>query len=219
MNLKDRLKFFLVAANSWQTKYTELEYLESTGTQYIDTGIVPASFNCDIETVFAFSELNSGNTPACVWGYMGSSTLPRWLLASYQSRYLLNANATAAFGSQDTSKHTFLGKVYLDAGSVSRWSATVDGTTVLNDQALPSESAFLSNTLSIFLFARHNYNGAGNFVSGKLYRYTVKKAGVVIQDFIPVKCKSNNTLGMYDLVSGAFLTNQGTGTFIGGDPI
>lgn len=29
-----------------QNEYTELKYIESTGTQYFDTGIIPRKFKC-----------------------------------------------------------------------------------------------------------------------------------------------------------------------------
>ncbi len=201
----------------YSSDYTELEYIQSTGTQYIDSGIVPKSFDYEIETIFAFDELNSGSVPACAWGYMGSGTYPCWLLASYQNKYLLNANATTAIGNQDTNKHTFLGKVYLAENNAPRWSATIDNVTLLDDQVLPSDATFLDNTLSIYIFARHNLvsdtESVGNFVAGKLYKHTVKKVGVIIQNLIPVKRNSDNVIGLYDTITGTFFTNEGTGDF------
>ena len=40
-----------------------------------------------------------------------------------------------------------------------------------------------------------------------------------IIDFVPCYLKLDGTIGMYDLVSGEFYTNQGTGTFEKGDDI
>lgn len=199
--------------------YTQLEYIQSTGTQYIDSGIVPASFDYEIETEFAFDSVNSGLSPFCAWGYMGLNSLPRWLLASYQSGYLLNVNTTSKFGGQNTNKHTFNGKVLLD-GTTPKWNCSIDGVIAIDDTTVLSESSFTSNTLSIYLFARHNVNPdetetVGNYASGKLYRHTVKKAGSVIQNLIPAK-NSYNVVGLYDTVTGTFFTNDGTGTFTAG---
>ena len=197
-------------------RYTTLDYIQSSGTQYINSGVIPASFDYEIETVFAFDEVNSSNTPLCAWGYMGNGTYPRWLLGSYQSKYLLNVNATSAFGTQDTLKHTFNGKAYLNSGNAPRWNCSIDGTVILDDQVLASDSSFLSNTMPIYMFARNNSGTAGNFVSGKLYKHTVKKAGVKIQELIPVKRNSDDAIGLYDTVTDTFFGNAGTGTFTAG---
>ena len=196
--------------------YTELEYIQSDGTQYIDSGIIPASFDYEIETEFAFDSVNSSSTPLCAWGYMKTGTNPRWLLASYQSKYLLNVNATSAIGtSQDTSKHTFVGEVYT-VDNTAYYSAVIDGETMQNNVAITLPTTFTSNTLSIYIFARNNDGTTGNFVSGKLYKHTVKKAGVKIQELIPAKRNSDDVIGLYDTVTDTFFTNDGTGTFTAG---
>lgn len=197
--------------------YIALDYIQATGTQYIDSGIIPNTFDYEIETEFAFDSVNGSNTPFCAWGFMASdATLPRWLLASYQSKYLLNVNTTTAVGSQDTLKHTFNGEVYLNSGNAPRWNCSIDGTVLIDDQVVASESTFLSNTMPIYMFARNNSGTAGNFVSGKLYKHTVKKAGVKIQELIPAKRTSDNAIGLYDTVTATFFTNDGTGTFTAG---
>ena len=189
--------------------YTRLEYIQSTGTQYIDTGIVPKTFDYTITTVASFDSVNSTSTPLCICGYMGSGTLPRWTLASYASQYLFGVNATAVSDvPQDTNKHTFVSKVYTTNNS-NNWKATIDGTVVRN-MTIPSPETFTANTLSIYLFARNNSGTAGNEASGKIYHHTVEKDGVIIQDLIPCKRISDNVLGMYDTVSGTLFTNAAT---------
>ena len=51
--------------------YTEVEYLEGTGTQYIDTSIAP-NYNTKIETVI--SGINDNSYPNGVSWFLGSRT-------------------------------------------------------------------------------------------------------------------------------------------------
>ena len=67
------------------------------------------------------------------------------------------------------------------------------------------------------------YRGKGSLVIGRAAErpqapirfYSVKlyNNGVLDADFIPVRRNSDGELGMYDTVSGTFLTNTGNGTF------
>jgi hypothetical protein len=47
----------------------------------------------------------------------------------------------------------------------------------------------------------------------------MKSSGVLVRNFIPCYRKSDNVIGMYDVINDAFYTNSGTGTFIKGPNI
>ena len=51
-----------------------------------------------------------------------------------------------------------------------------------------------------------------------LYSCKIWKAGVLVQNFIPVK-DENNIVCLYDKISNAFFYNQGTGGFIAGGAV
>ena len=53
-------------------------------------------------------------------------------------------------------------------------------------------------------------------VIGKIYYFKIYVNNVLVRNFVPAKRKSDNVLGLYDLVNNAFYTNAGTGTFTAG---
>ena len=197
-------------------EYTQLEYITFPSGAYIKTGIVPKTFDYEVGFKGAFSILSDG--PNCAWGYMGASLIPRWICATYGSRYLLNANTTIGFGNADANTHTFVGRVYEKNGDYC-WSSELDGVIQQNDQTLGDSSAWEANTLEIYVGARNNSSTAGNYGLITTNHWWCKKADVMIADYIPAKRNSDNVLGMYDLISNTFFTNQGSGTFTAGPEV
>lgn len=58
------------------------------------------------------------------------------------------------------------------------------------------------------------YNGSyAQFGYCKMFEFVVDTNGVIEEHLIPCYRKEDNVAGMYDLISGNFLTNSGSGTF------
>lgn len=193
--------------------YTRLQSIHFDGASYFNSLIAPNTYDYEIETKCSFDRASS--TPICAWGFMGSqSSTPRWVLASYvQSStdcYILNANITVPFSPFDTDAHVFRGVVGTE-NNTPFWSAYLDGTRK-NVANLTLTERWEANTLSIYIGARNNNGTAGNFFIGDCYYHKVYKAGVLIQHLVAARRDADSVLGMYDLVSGTFLTNEGTGT-------
>lgn len=197
--------------------YTRLQYIHFDRASYFDSGIVPNTYDYEIETKCSFDSASS--TPICAWGFMGSqSSTPRWVFASYvqstTSCYILNANITVPFSPFDTDAHVFRGVVGTE-NNTPFWSAYLDGARKSGANLTLTER-WEANTLSIYIGARNNNGTAGNFLIGDIYYHKVTKAGVLIQHLVAAKRDSDSVLGMYDLVSGTFFTNAGTGSLTAG---
>ena len=67
--------------------------------------------------------------------------------------------------------------------------------------------------LNICIFARTG--GEGN-TKIKLYYFKIYDNGTLIRDFVPCKVKADNSIGLYDRLTGVFYANMGTGTFTPG---
>ena len=201
--------------------YQRVEYLESTGTQYIDTG-APVSYGCVITIAFNTYKLNtSDNNIQYGWRYSGGYNGP--------SQLYLNANGD--FGN----KVVVIGVSAFGTGSNDWFSIDADNTVVLdslfstiqvNGQDVTSGkyynfdrgAAFDANGSSRynpFLFALNNIGTPSAFSKyTRIYKYTVEQNGKRVVNFIPCIRKSDSKPGMYDTVSKTFYTNAGTGEFV-----
>ena len=50
----------------------------------------------------------------------------------------------------------------------------------------------------------------------RIYYMKITDGETLVRDMVPVRYDSTGALGMYDLVTNTFYTNDGTGTFIAG---
>ena len=173
-----------------------LQYLESTGTQYIDTGVAPDFAGGDSVEIRFDSAEYSGLAP-CVFGSRESGVL--------NGVYLLQGGFIVADSEgYSTIGHNFTGNNVF----------TVSDTAVkLNDLsfAMPRR---VTCGLPIFLFALNNYGTGtyGIYAGMKLYDWKYYRNGMLAQHLIPVLDKSGVPC-LYDTVTRTFKYNAGTGTF------
>ena len=185
--------------------YIEKEYIESNGLQYIDTGI-KASSNITYE--ISFSTVNGFNTTnhGAIFGARVSSTsseiqLSTWSPSGYPYgvyRYANNNQYSAQLmgNARITVKHDTSNNYY------------VDGVKKAN---IPVSS--FSSNYNIYLFALNQAGAALAPSSTKLYSFKLYESGTLVRDFVPCVDESTGKAGLYDLVSGAFFGNAGSGDF------
>lgn len=188
----------------------EVKWLESTGTQWIDTGL-PAREGLLVECVGSIvSWTSSGRLFGCTAGgrgrvfgvttgredtdqlYIGAAVSGSYTSSAPigQSSHVFNLDSTAG------------AKVFrIDGNVINTWDTSL-GVSLAN----------------IFLFSAAASSYAG---VSRMYSFWVKDAttGQTLVDLIPVRF--TNELGesdgaMYDKVSGQLFRNQGTGKFIVG---
>lgn len=178
--------------NNW-TQAVEIEYLESSGIQYIDTGILPQD-NEIIKVTFQFVGLQSN----IIFGSRISSGGGKITIGSGSSGTQIYAALGNAYNpvisSFDQNEHT----VILDTGT---GYASIDNNTPVN------VGVFSETNLQYYLFAC-NQNGSLQFLSTAKIKYL--KIGNRME-LIPVRVGSVGY--MLDLVSKQLLGNNGTGDF------
>ena len=184
--------------------YTQVDYIQSSGTQYIDTGHYPSSNNDELEIQASYV---GGNTTSCLFGAFADGSYYQLNKTTTANQFRLITRIGDVFYTFEdySSKHKYLldGNVlYIDG------TETITGSGTVN---------FGSQTL--YLFAR-NYNGtAGQFGSWRLYSCKIRTNGSLVCYFIPCYRNSDNAVGLYDLVNNVFHANQGTGAFIYGSVV
>ncbi len=189
--------------------FTEVEWIQSSGSQYIDTG-VSAPEGCRVQCKVAYTSLSS--TLAVVFGsHDAASPYYRNFLAATSSTWELGAYGTADFSSPTVNT-----EYEIDASTKSgEIACTINGTAYsINQSIAPSAQR---SALSVYLFALHYADGLFP-AKMKAWWYKVYVGGTLVRDFIPCKNPSG-AVGLYDTVNGTFYGNSGTGVFIAGTEI
>ena len=192
--------------------YTQLLYLKSTGSQYIDTGIYTKAN----QTYYILFEKEGGSTNAfgnnvsgCAsFLQVGSNGLSRY----YQYGSVNYSNFAIANNIEPLA-------IKMNLSGIWRWDyetgayaskGTISGSSV-------TENANIHN----ILFGRAiSYNSSTHTLNVQLstvliFRFRVEEDGVTICDMYPAMRNTDKVLGMYDVKRGTFYTNAGTGTFSG----
>ena len=168
----------------------EIEYLESTGTQWIDTLYSVQSFNFSFEINYMQTADNSG-IKFLMQQVMNYSN---FYIAIYSNASNMLSGAwggdwKASSVSSDRNRHTVKlqsQKLYRDGAQVLTFSKQTFYTS--------------SNTVSIF------------GIPARVYWAKITYNGTLVRDLIPVRV--GNVGYMYDRVSGQLFGNSGTGSFV-----
>ena len=180
--------------------YTPYEYIEATGTQYINTGYVPT---IDTEVVFTSLRTSVQSYNASDFGVRGgpnalySGSYFRW--GSAADKQASNLNADIPYGPQTLRVNK--NGVYDSIGNLRGKFGTITWT---------------SGTYAMYLFCGHVDGSAARFSKVKIYYFCATENNVKKIELVPAMRNSDSALCFYDLVSDAFFTNAGSGTFTGG---
>lgn len=174
--------------------YEFLEYIESSGEQYIDTGICPIAGNTSAEVDFQITQNRTGEQWAFgQWtGFVsGVSNGNGW-------------RCGVSNGAFDTAK----GFTYSGTNFTSRVTATSTASTI-------------TASYPMFLFCQQEVGTPAYLGNSyiRIYGCKIWESGILVRDFVPARHKTIGTLGMYDLVTKTLYTNAGTGTFIAGSVV
>lgn len=188
--------------------YTRLEYIESTGTQYINTNVIPTD-NTEIEMKYSVTEIMN------VGPHILSAT--NWFFPfprAYNGSNVFYCNRCGSSESYNTIN--LVGK----PNTIYTVKAFPSNKVIIDNVEYGNVVAGMnSNTTPLYMFT---YGGdVGNSLyTGKVRVYYCKiwESGELVRDFIPV-LDENNVPCMYDKVTETYFYNQGTGSFVAGDVI
>jgi len=174
---------------------TILEYIESTGTQYIDTGITASSTNKYILKISKQTEAG---------GILGSDD--HW---GGFFMYNLAQNRFCFHLPNKQFNITGITDEILDI------NCSPNGL-VINEQSGTEASDNNSYAGTLKLYPKYQ----GGYLRGKFKLYYCKlyDNDTIVRDFVPCYDFDSEQAGLYDFISGEFYTNQGTGEFIAGNP-
>lgn len=191
------------------SQYQKVEYIESTGSQYIDTELKlnrNSGFYIDFVPE---NEVTTKNAPNYInAGGAGGNYNTRIGISVYKTTdngelQFLNEKIDPKITKNERIKMSIINKVvtYND-----------ESTKQLNPQNITTSN-------SLIIFGAHT-DPIARFSTMKLYNLRLYDSNNIIRNFIPCYRKSDNVKGLYDSVEGVFYENKNNGDdFIAGEVV
>ena len=180
-----------------------VEYLESTGSQYIDTGI---RFNgaMNIKCIFKNTDVTTTQRDRRIFG--GSD--------GWQTKGVSFAENSFTFFNKSTFNISIYNNASIHTLTFINRVLRLDSTSIITFTA-----NYNTAETTITLFAEHRPTGHSSYLKGEIMAFSIgfnSDANNII-DLIPVRVGQVGY--MYDRVSGQLFGNAGTGAFIVGPDV
>ena len=192
-------KYQLSTGDDLPDAYQRVEYIQTTGSQYINTGFIPDS-NTSIE-LEVYS--NSTTTAALYCARTTTQSLT-------YTAFLINGNQLRVdyYNGQNQGSTYNRGQRYVikqDKNLI-----YVNGTLAKTLSATTFSTAY-----RMYLLGSHQAEGAVNNIGNpvRLYYAKIWDNGTLVRDFIPVNRKADNKVGLYDLLNHHFYPDAGGHNF------
>lgn len=187
--------------------YTALEYVESSGSCYVDTGFAPTH---QTRVVADFQLLTSYSSIRGVFGVRDTPS------GEAESMFVFWNNGASSFRSD-----YFGTQVTIDGlQPTSRYTVDKDGnqTSVGGKSAANSAVSSGSCVNSLYLFGVNSAGEADYLSPARLWSMQVYDGGEPSLRLVPALRDSDQTVGLYDQVGGTFYAPSG-GALVAGAPI
>lgn len=174
--------------------YQEVEYIESSGGQYINTWVKASN---SISTELVMRPNMSYTSEYAIFGDAWSADALFFM--EYNWRYRLHNWGNYWDFAYVTNEKTTI--------SIDNTGITINGTT----SSLSAWSSYSNNNIWIFWIG----NGGNSWQRWrfKLYSFKIYSSWTLIRDFVPCYLKEGWTIGLYDEVNWVFYTNQWSWSF------
>lgn len=199
--------------------YSQLNYIQNTGSQYINTEYIPNNS----------TKIQARIAPIVVTGsqyfYGARETSSSTIMLAFSGSSGNNNYSTSLNGNSTTASMVRISGHILDIEQIItsnletvRLESTIHNTTTGIVETIYSSynAGINNNTLSLYLFA---FNTSNRSPGMRVYSFKIIENGVLLKDFIPARRNSDNVLGLFDLINSVFYTNAGSGTFTAGSEI
>lgn len=195
--------FVIVPEKGLPEGYLELEYIQSSGTQYIDTGFKP---NQNTRIVMDVQLINPGSSYQAVFGTR-RVTATESLNAIFVF-YDITTKKISSDYSKGSNRHAFS-----EINPADRIKVDYDkNKTTINAVAFEWSKETFQCEYPLYLLCS-NTNGSAQFISSaKLWSCKIYDGETLVRNFVPCK-NEQDVIGLYDFVTETFFPNKGTGSF------
>ena len=180
-----------------------VEYLESTGTQYIDTEIKSSG-----ETAFEITFEDNGISTNDRFFFGASDNNDSRFYVGYGWN---NSNISFAYGSTINQ----LKMVGINEKATIKFDTNKE-LYINGEKTNISMTAFGSNVLNLYLFIRNTNVQIKNTTYTKIYSCKIWQNNTLVRDFVPMISTEDGHIGeacLFDTVTNTYFYNQGTGKF------
>lgn len=197
--------FVTIDPESLPDGYLRLDHIQSSGTQYIDTG-----FKADHNTRIEMNIQNMSSSNATVWIFgcreSGGSKSKSMVIYGPPLTFHVDYN-----GNSGNHRYSFTSLSMLERLKVDYNKNKIR----INDETHEFASETFSSPVNLFLFNANDGGTLGAGSSIRLYSCKIYDNDILIRNFVP--CKNElDVIGLYDLVNETFYENKGTGSFTTG---
>ena len=176
--------------------YMQVEYIESRGTQYIDTGFNP-----------------NQNTGVTMDFEVTDTSVTSWLFCGRTSA---SAGAYGVYAYTGGSSFYFVygaGRTDFSGTTAQRQICTVDkNKCTIQETTVTIDAQTFTSSATLCLLVRNTNGTLASFARAKIYSCRIYDNGTLIRDYVPC-LNVSGAAGLYDMVNGVFYGNAGTGSF------
>lgn len=184
------------------------DYIQSSGTQWIDTGYLMNGDNYEINI-----DAQQGTTTETIYGFQATTQLCTLHQGDiyWNGSTSVGTNRNKNVGTASTFTSRFTLNIKANSGTINYKLNNTTGSYACR------YTSFSGVQHTMHLFASNYYNNDHRYSTGKVYSFTIKQGGNLIRNLIP--CTYLGEPGMWDTVENKFYRNQGTGQFTLGNKI
>lgn len=188
----------MIRPSSLPTSYERLEYIENISRAYIETGFTP-DINSSFLYTFAYLEFTNDDCFG-VGSYSGGWGLHTHGGSHSKIGYTFGRDIGIHYEA-DFSKHSF---------------GLIGNQVIYDDKSISTFTrANLDKTWPLLIFCSHVPN-PDSFQKQRVYGLKLWDGDTLVHSFIPVRRRSDEVIGMYDLVGKKFYTSPNGVAFTGG---
>ena len=192
--------------------FVEVDYLESTGTQYLNTGITPTN-TMGIEVKYAYPEISSSANAGVCGTYQATAPRTDTLFVTTQTGQtdskicLIHGGQSYLINVLPTANTWYNAKInWLNDGKIN-----LDDTYITD----AGTNGVENNKLILFGRVKASDDSIAKSVT-RICKYIVSDGLRITHNYVPVIRLYDKKVGMFDLITREFLTNAGTGEFLVG---
>lgn len=180
--------------------YDVLDYVESTGTQFVDTGYYPSD---KTKIKIKFANLTDGRGANILSGYTSDADNFR-LFVSGSKMYLDYGSGGFDGASTPQNKYNRIGGGVVPCNLGEPYEVELGNRYIKDIQS--NETIISSTTVS---FSRKNYpiyiNGNSNPSLSRIYYLQIYDDDILVRDYVPVRRRTDDVVGLYDTITREFV--------------